>query len=511
MTRKPLLAALLAASSIASARGVAAQGSTYVPLDDVAYSYVDALVARGMLRTLPSLERPYTARRIREALASSDTLGEGRAVRAWVRALDAAVSRWEPRDPSDAPALRVATYGIGTAETSSRRELMLANDVGGAYPGVGGRAVLTAGTLTATVRMRLDKRLAADPDFGGDQRRGVSARTEDAYVVAQWKWASAFFGRQSRNWGPPRLEGLQLGGYADSWDHLSARLGSDRIAVTSIVARLDPYVAGGDSGTYQRQLAMHRLAGRWRDLELAASEAVVYGGVGRGMEFAYANPLTLYQLSQYNETRDGNVSYAAEASWRAGRRGVYAAQVLIDDFQIDRCSPGCEEPTSWGGTLSAEGVPLWGAHRLFASYTRVANLTYRTLQPWERWTSFDVGIGRPFADYDEARFGIDAATFATAPVRVYAAHRRQGEGDYRAAFPAPAQLPTTPGFLAGVVERAWRVGVASGASLGGRASVDLDVGFNVARDAGHVAGETRRGVEARVRASVDFARTTVRP
>jgi hypothetical protein len=38
------------------------QASAYVPLDDIAYTYVNALMARGMFRELSTLERPFTER-----------------------------------------------------------------------------------------------------------------------------------------------------------------------------------------------------------------------------------------------------------------------------------------------------------------------------------------------------------------------------------------------------------------------------------------------------------------
>ena len=39
---------------------LSAQASAYVPLDDIAYTYVNALMARGMFRELSVLERPFT-------------------------------------------------------------------------------------------------------------------------------------------------------------------------------------------------------------------------------------------------------------------------------------------------------------------------------------------------------------------------------------------------------------------------------------------------------------------
>lgn len=504
-----LLAAACAVAIAAVPRAAGAQASAYVPLDDAAYAYVNALVARGALRSLPSLERPYTTGQLRGALAATDSAALGPTARRWLRALDAAVRRWEtPRD--SAPALRLALFALGTAESSGRRELMLADTTSGAYPGVGGRLLFTAGPVVAVGRLQLDNRLKHDPDFRGSKRRSMTGRAEDAYVEGRWRWASLLFGRQARSIGPSMQDGLQLGGYAYSWDQLSGRLGTDRLSLSSVVARLDPYLARGDSGSFERHFAMHRLAGRWRDLEIAASEAVLYGGVGRGTELAYANPLSLYQLAQYNETRDGNVSYAADLSWRPGRFGAYAAQLLVDDFQIDRCDTVCAEPASWGLTLQAEGVPLYGEQRAFASYTRVSNLTYRAIQPWERWATQDVGLGRGFADYDEARAGLDLALLA-APVRLYVAHRRQGEGNYRQPFPAIVDMPSVPAIFAGVVERSSRVGMSAAAVVLGRAALSADLGYNRVRDAGHVAGRKHDGFEGRVRVTLDLGGATFRP
>jgi len=48
-----------------------AQASPYVPLDDVAYTYIDGLMARGAFRELSVLERPYTERALRVAIDSA--------------------------------------------------------------------------------------------------------------------------------------------------------------------------------------------------------------------------------------------------------------------------------------------------------------------------------------------------------------------------------------------------------------------------------------------------------
>ena len=48
---------------------LAAQGSADVPLGDNAYVYLDALLARGAMRSLSALERPYNVREINRALA----------------------------------------------------------------------------------------------------------------------------------------------------------------------------------------------------------------------------------------------------------------------------------------------------------------------------------------------------------------------------------------------------------------------------------------------------------
>ena len=61
MMRRSALAAAAALLALAAHSTAAkAQASAYVPLDDVAYTYVDALMSRGELRSLSGMERPYT-------------------------------------------------------------------------------------------------------------------------------------------------------------------------------------------------------------------------------------------------------------------------------------------------------------------------------------------------------------------------------------------------------------------------------------------------------------------
>ena len=315
-------------------------------------------------------------------------------------------------------------------------------------------------------------------------------------MSGQWKYGELTFGRVGRNWGPPTLYGLQLGNYAYTYDHLYGRIGTDKLHFSTVFARLDSY-QDASGAVSQRYFSIHRLAVRRASWEIALTESYLYSGVGRGLEPAFVNPFNIYALSWRNEAQDGNLGLGGEVAFRS-RLGTLAAHVFVDDLQIDRCDPNCQEPSSYALAVAAEGLPLRGDQRWFASYTRVSFLAYRTPNPSERYAVFNVGLGSGFSDYDEARVGADLAVVRRTPLRLYFAHRRQGEGDYRAAYPAAVDYATTPGFLGGVVMGVTRLGMSVAAR---RHLVEVvgDVGVNRVSNDAHVSGVSRTAFEGRVK------------
>jgi hypothetical protein len=480
------------------------QASPYVPIDDIAYSYIDALMARGSLTALSALERPYTANAIRAAADTALERGPTKSLAGYLRALEKSLERYELRkrgEPaSDTLPFRAkATFDIYvTAETSARQELMLADTRDDAEPGSAGYFVLGGGNLVAAVRPILDNRLNRDPDFTGKKDRKIAGRTQDGYVGGQWKYAEVAFGRVARNWGPPALQGLQLSGGPFTYDHLYTRFGTDRIHISSVIARLENYVItpGVEASRY---FSVHRLSYRKARFEGALSEGFLYTGVGRGLEPTLINPFNVYSLSWRNERIDGNLSMGFEGSWRAGRFGTYAAHLLLDDLQIDKCDSTCNEPTSYGFTATAEGLPLVGDEKLFASYTRVSNLAYRTPNFAERYASFGIGLGRSYSDYDEVRIGADVALVPRAPLKLYVARRRQGEGDYRKSYPAIADYSTTPVFLSGVVWTVNRIGLSGASSVSRDLQLTGDIGVNQVKNRRNIPGRDITAFEGRVK------------
>ena len=487
MSRRPTRAlALAAALALAGAAPLGAQASPYVPLDDAAYAYVDALQSRGLLGGLSLTERPYTAAALLRAVDATVAAGEPAGVTGrWLAALRARVARHVPRAAGQPRADGVAVVGaIGvraTGQTTARRELALADDDAAVHPGGELRVGAVTGPVVLGARYALDQRWTDDPDFEGFDEGGVAGRVEEGYLAGQWRYGELFFGRLSRRWGPGTLPGLQIGDAAPSYDHLHGRLGTRALHLATIVARLDD-TPGLFAPRVQRFLAVHRLAGAWRGFEAALTESYVYSGADRGLEPSLVNPLAPVLLTHYNEDQAGNVSFGAEAAWRT-RAGVFGVQGMLDDYQFEDGAEETDEPPSYGLTVSAEGLPLWGAQRWFASYTRVSNLAYRTPEPGDNHVRRGVGLGRPFADYDEARLGLDLAVLPWAPARVSVLRRRQGEGDYRAPFPAVADYDDTPAFLAGDVATITRLAVETGGAVGGLAW-RVDAGYNRVRGAG---------------------------
>ena len=484
-----------------------AQASAYVPLDDISYTYVNALMARGLFRELSTLERPFTERALRVAIDSARTREPGPVISSYLDELYKSIEKYAIR-PGDADTLAAQTFRArftgdlyATAQTSGERELMLADQKSShVRPGGGIRMVMGAGPVVGFVRVLIDSRLNVDPEFAGRKDRKLAARTEDGYVGGQWKYGELTFGRVGRNWGPPTEVGLQVGNYAYTYDHLYGSIGTDKIHFSTLVARLDNLLLPSGQQV-QRYFSIHRLSARRGNWEFAGSESYLYTGVGRGFEPTFASPFNIFGLSWRNENQDGNFGLGAEAAYRS-RVGTLAGHLFIDDLQIDRCNPNCKEPSSYGLTLTAEGLPLVGDQRWFTSYTRVSNLTYRTPNPAETYEVFGVGLGRGFSDYDEVRLGADLAIVPLTPLRLYVAHRRQGQGDYRATYPTPAEYATTPGIFSGIVTGVTRAGV-SGASRWRDFEVSGDVGVNHVTNDLHVVGANRTAFEGRVKVAIE--------
>ena len=493
------LACLAAMWLLPGAPDAFAQASPYLPLDHPAYGYVDALIERGQLRTLWRLERPYRVRQLRDALAAdTDTLSSPAIVH-WRSALRSALISGVNADADVAgqPRVLATAEPFITAQSSAQRELMLADSVSGVYPGFFLTGAMKTERLVLLGRLAFDRRLRDDPDYVGKKDRMLIGRNLDGYASAEWTHGELFFGRIGRSWGPPRLRGLQVGDASYGYDHLYARLGSTRIQMSALFAKLNNWRFGTDS-VASRYFAVHRLAFRAFGVEIAGTETMIFGGVGRGFEMAYANPLTVFDITQYNEQQLGNVNVGLEASARLGRWGVVAAHGMLDDLQIDDCGPNCQEPPSYGVTLTWDGFPVVAHQTVFASYTALTNLAYRTPSAYETYDFLGVGLGHAFTDYSEMRVGAELSVVPSLLIRPYIARRKQGEGSFRTPFPTPAEYAVTPTIFAGTLMRTIRLGVTLKGLIARDVGVDADVGLNRVRNADHQAGLDRDGFEGRV-------------
>lgn len=499
-----VIAALFGSSANAQTHEPA---TPYLPLDDVGYQYIDALREQPGIRSLAALERPYTAHEIRVALDSALAGTPTPVQKSYLDALAGTITKYEMAPTTEDPSAPRALFDgnvYATAQTSGRRELMLADTGASVIPAGSLRLMMAGGPIAGAIRVEIDPLLNHDPEFPGRKDRTLAARTHDGYLLGRWQYGELFFGRTDRNWGPQVFSGLQLGSYAYSYDHFYGRIGSDRLHWSMVTARLENYVEAPGRES-ERYFSIHRLAGKLGKLDVAFSEAYVYAGVGRGLEFSLINPLNVFALSWRDESVDGNLSLGFESSYRTDHFGTYTVHALIDDYQIDKCDTTCNEPSSTGVTLSAERLPISEALKGFAAYTRVSSLTYRTPRPDEMYAVHGVGLGRGFSDYEEWRVGLDIAAIPRIPVRAYLGMRRQGEGDYRVPYPKRTALDAKriPALIIGEVTKITRFGVTGGGFFAPGFRFTGDLGYNSVSPARSPRSVDASGFEGRIRVSFE--------
>jgi hypothetical protein len=493
-----LAAALLGA--LAPTRG-AAQSSPYLPLDDPRLPLLEHLIARGDIADPSPMVRPFTRADALRVLTDADTAGLASAV--LIRRL-----RTELEEPADSSRWLVAARGGGQAYTEIRRDVYHPLGDGGVRPYAEFTGEASMGAFTMVGRLAAEPRITDDPEWPGRHDLHLAWRMPDAYLSAQFKYGSVFYGQMDRNWGPVGIEGIGLSNYGYNETELALDIGVDAVRLFASARPLEDADSAGER--VHRYFFAHRLGVRITDrLRLGIWETTILAGVDREFDGRYRNPLSLLLFTnQYGLGSDGNVLFGFDGRYRIGKGTTLEAQVGLDDLQYENTGGEDRYPNRWAFTVAAFG-PVGSGLSWRAFYTQASSLAFRTLNPYENLTDGGVGMGRNFADMDRVTVTVSVPMAQRWLFMPELTLQRQGEGDINDPFPAtPEEAGQLPQLFIGTVEHTWRAAVAVSGRQG---PLDLraSAGLHHVVNAGNVSGETDNRFVGRLQATLGLSRRGV--
>jgi hypothetical protein len=495
MIRVLLLATALA-GVLAPARA-GAQASPYIPLDDPRLPLLEHLIARGEVEDPSPMVRPFRRLDAVRVLAAADT-SEPSSSATLIRRLRRAF-----QDPPGNAWTLEGRVGA-QAYTHARREQLHTAGPDGVRPYAELGGAVAFGNVVLVTRPTVEPRLVDDPDWPGRRDRDLAGRLADAYISAQFKYASLFYGQMDRNWGPAGLPGIPLSNYGYERQALALDIGNNDIRLSALATDFHDEV---DSlgRTVHRYYFVHRLHARLsRRLSISPWEGIIVAGADRNFETRYRNPLSLGYLANTIGLGDrGNVMLGVDVRWQALGRTTLAAQLAVDDFWYRNRQRNRDR---WAFTVGAEG-PLSKRAAWQALYTQVSSLALRAFDRAENFTDGGVGVGRNFSDQDQLSFRVTLPLQDEWLLSPELTLLRQGEGRINDPYPQAdaSGVLSTPALFIGVVERTYRAGL----GLSGRAGpLDLvaTAGFHHVVSSGHQEGRTVDRVVGRIRATLGLRR-----
>ena len=497
-----------------ASRDIGARASPYLPLDHWAYPALELWIARGDVRSLSPMTRPYRVADVVGAVAGlrpKQLSSIERGLRARLLAELGPEPRGEPRRDrgrrgrpaegrrsSDAirlefgleagaryvsqthpdPLQAVLDGRFGDGRVLERFEA----SVSASSPYVAGAASLRHDGIYRHDPRFPDGRVTPPRD-GPFLDENLSLRLEEAYVEAQLPYFRLSMGRLDRDWGPAPVDGFMRSANPYSQDEIGYRIGSERIFLIGTIGA--PGDFGGDT---VRHLSMHRLEVRPSDrFAFAISEAALHGGPDGRFRFELANPIGIWQLA----LDDGEVPYnkvgQLDLWWRAARGVTLNGSLLAD------ATGGGQSCCQMGGTFGVELTHLAPGLRVGAQLSTVQSLAYRTFRPWEEYSVDGVGLGWDKSDLWLAT--LEAGWFVTPALTLGPRLdvQRKGEGDFRQPRPPPEELTDHPALLSGIVETTVRPALGGRWSPSSRLRVaaEWDIGLSRISDYAHVEGDDR--------------------
>jgi hypothetical protein len=311
-------------------------------------------------------------------------------------------------------------------------------------------AVRLSRLLSWHQRAEVDAHGGDDPDFlGREWKRGITGDFTHAYAALRLPGIRLAAGRRPIGWGTGSEGTLILQGGAPPLDQIGLDATRGSFSAHAFVASLDDYDVSGSEAPARRWLSGHRLSVRLRDrARVSLSETVVYGGVGRGVDWAYANPLVVYYAVDWNRSGDDNVLWSADAYLRAHPTLDLYGEFLADDFQYDRETEPNQIAFLVG--MRAKNLPRLPGVFFDAEYTRVNNWVYGHEVEWNRYTHEEAALGHPLGpDADRVLLRLLIRRGRSLELLALHEHRREGPGSID--DPRDAAVPHGTGFLTGEV------------------------------------------------------------
>ncbi len=286
--------------------------------------------------------------------------------------------------------------------------------------------------------------------------RGAAASSDQIYV--RWSGPAAHVQIGKDYWSTG--EGLALSD-RQPFEQFQGHYDLSRIfRLTWFTGQLDGSV--DSSGVCNRYLAGHRLELRTSRLCIGASEYMMYGGIGRGVEWYYLLPFYVFQGEQDNRPFDDNAIWDLDTKFIIPPVRV-KLEIMIDDFQIESKTKSDKEPMEMGLfcniAMAILDNPVFLTQNI--DYQMVTGWTYNQNKPWNRWIYNNEPLGSQYGnDFDR----LSLTTKVLGPSysgEFELALLRSGEGSIIDPWTEPWVNDSTwvSLFPSGIIERNWTASI----------------------------------------------------
>ncbi len=415
-----------------------------------AYQVVDELQARGLCLDLLPMNRPYTRgevaaslRKAEKMLQPDDTSSqivhtlldmlkvEFRAELADLKAEKKSIDQIDSR-------LNIRADGL--KPDGKRFEYR------GIYRCGVGASILKNVYISSAINV--DQYEYYNPNYRGHKWRGWVGFIEQGYATIDAGKVRIKLGRDFLKWGPGESGTLLFSDVVRPLDQISVNFFLGPFRFSFLVSVLDDMVLPSQDIVYpggniaNRYISSHRLDMKFFKgrLQLGLSEAVIYGGVNRQVEWALFNPFLNFHGVQYNDDIAANTVGTIDVLFYPERKWKIYGSMLIDDIQVEKKIVGDLEPNEIGwiiGTRYADPLKIDGLS-LNLEYTKIANRTYKTVKPEEVLAFRGVPLGHPLGnDFDHWNVGISYWLRPDLWLKFSFLKTRKGEGSLFSPWDSP--------------------------------------------------------------------------